>query len=115
MSTLCSRQIAATPKRYRPAVSRKSVRARRLGTEAVYRRHLAPPTPRAHRYGPARDTIRGVTGTLGLFSLVDLFQLLASARRSGRLTIDHPRGRARVYFEKGAADRSRPSPRSHGR
>ncbi|HZW28999.1 MAG TPA: DUF4388 domain-containing protein [Trueperaceae bacterium] len=44
-----------------------------------------------------------MTGTLGLFSLVDLFQLLASARRSGRLTIDHPRGRARVYFEKGAA------------
>ncbi len=44
-----------------------------------------------------------VTGTLGLFSLVDLFQLLASARRSGRLTVDHPRGRARVYFDKGAA------------
>ncbi len=44
-----------------------------------------------------------MTGTLGLFSLVDLFQLLASARRSGRLTIDHPRGRARVYFDKGAA------------
>jgi len=44
-----------------------------------------------------------VTGTLGLFSLVDLFQLLASARRSGRLSVDHPRGRARVYFEKGAA------------
>lgn len=44
-----------------------------------------------------------VTGTLGLFSLVDLFQLLASARRSGRLTVDHPRGRARVYFDKGVA------------
>lgn len=42
-----------------------------------------------------------MTGTLGLFSLVDLFQLLSSARRSGRLTIDHPRGRGRVYFEKG--------------
>ncbi|HZX00593.1 MAG TPA: DUF4388 domain-containing protein [Trueperaceae bacterium] len=44
-----------------------------------------------------------MTGTLGLFSLVDLFQLLASARRSGRLTVDHPRGRARVYFDKGVA------------
>jgi len=42
-----------------------------------------------------------VTGTLGLFSLVDLFQLLASARRSGRLSVDHPKGVARVYFEKG--------------
>jgi hypothetical protein len=53
-----------------------------------------------HRH---RDTIQGVTGTLGLFSLVDLFQLLASARRSGRLTVEHPRGRARVYFDKGTA------------
>jgi hypothetical protein len=42
-----------------------------------------------------------VTGTLGLFSLVDLFQLLAAARRSGRLSIDHPIGPARVYFDKG--------------
>jgi len=42
-----------------------------------------------------------VTGTLGLFSLVDLFQLLAAARRSGRLSIDHPRGPAKVYFDKG--------------
>ena len=42
-----------------------------------------------------------MTGTLGLFSLVDLFQLLASARRSGRLSVDHPKGVARVYFEKG--------------
>lgn len=42
-----------------------------------------------------------MTGTLGLFSLVDLFQLLASARRSGRLSVDHPKGTARVYFEKG--------------
>ena len=42
-----------------------------------------------------------VTGTLGLFSLVDLFQLLASSQRSGRLGVDHPVGLARVYFEKG--------------
>ncbi|MFO7544787.1 MAG: DUF4388 domain-containing protein [Trueperaceae bacterium] len=42
-----------------------------------------------------------MTGTLGLFSLVDLFQLLAAARRSGRLSIDHPIGPARVYFDKG--------------
>jgi len=42
-----------------------------------------------------------VTGTLGLFSLVDLFQLLSSAQRSGRLGIDHPAGLARVYFDKG--------------
>src|SRR5690606_38944681 len=42
-----------------------------------------------------------VTGTLGLFSLIDLFQLLASARRSGRLSVDHPKGMARVYFDKG--------------
>lgn len=42
-----------------------------------------------------------MTGTLGLFSLVDLFQLLASARRSGRLSVDHPKGTARVYFDKG--------------
>ncbi len=43
----------------------------------------------------------GVTGTLGLFSLVDLFQLLAGSARTGRLSIAHPRGRARVYFERG--------------
>lgn len=42
-----------------------------------------------------------MTGTLGLFSLVDLFQLLASAQRSGRLAIDHPAGVARVYLDKG--------------
>lgn len=42
-----------------------------------------------------------MTGTLGLFSLVDLFQLLAAARRSGRLSIDHPRGHAKVFFDKG--------------
>ncbi len=42
-----------------------------------------------------------VTGTLGLFSLVDLFQLLASSKRTGRLIVDHPRGSARVYFDKG--------------
>lgn len=43
----------------------------------------------------------GVTGTLGLFSLVDLFQLLASATRTGRLGVHHPTGLARVYFERG--------------
>ncbi len=42
-----------------------------------------------------------MTGTLGLFSLVDLFQLLASAKRSGRLTVEHPNGIARVYFDQG--------------
>ncbi|MGL4610640.1 MAG: DUF4388 domain-containing protein [Trueperaceae bacterium] len=42
-----------------------------------------------------------MTGTLGLFSLVDLFQLLASSSRTGRLAIEHPTGKARVYFEKG--------------
>lgn len=42
-----------------------------------------------------------MTGTLGLFSLVDLFQLLAGSARTGRLSIAHPRGRARVYFERG--------------
>lgn len=42
-----------------------------------------------------------VTGTLGLFSLVDLFQLLASASRTGRLSVTHPRAPARVYFERG--------------
>lgn len=42
-----------------------------------------------------------MTGTLGLFSLVDLFQLLASSTRTGRLLVDHPEGTARVYFDKG--------------
>jgi len=42
-----------------------------------------------------------VTGTLGLFSLVDLFQLLTSAKRTGRLSVDHPNGLARIYFDKG--------------
>lgn len=42
-----------------------------------------------------------MTGTLGLFSLVDLFQLLASSSRTGRLGVDHPTGTARVYFDKG--------------
>lgn len=44
-----------------------------------------------------------VTGTLGLFSLVDLFQLLASARRTGRLVVEHPVSSARIYFDKGQA------------
>lgn len=43
----------------------------------------------------------GVTGTLGLFSLVDLFQLLAASSRTGRLAVQHPTALARVYFERG--------------
>jgi hypothetical protein len=42
-----------------------------------------------------------VTGTLGLFSLVDLFQLVAAASRTGRLGVQHPLGPARVYFDRG--------------
>ncbi len=42
-----------------------------------------------------------VTGTLGLFSLVDLFQLLATSKRTGRLTVKHPEARARFYFDRG--------------
>jgi len=42
-----------------------------------------------------------VTGTLGLFSLVDLFQLLAASKRTGRLSVKHPSGRARFYFDRG--------------
>jgi hypothetical protein len=42
-----------------------------------------------------------VTGTLGLFSLTDLFQLLASSGRTGRLAVHHPAGLARIYFDKG--------------
>lgn len=45
--------------------------------------------------------MEGVTGTLGSFSLVDLFQLLAASSRTGRLAIAHPRAPARVYFERG--------------
>lgn len=44
-----------------------------------------------------------VTGTLGLFSLVDLFQLLSSARRTGRLVVEHPGAVARIYFDRGQA------------
>lgn len=39
-----------------------------------------------------------MTGTLGLFSLVDLFQLLSGSQRTGRLAVEHPAGLARVYF-----------------
>lgn len=42
-----------------------------------------------------------MTGTLGLFSLVDLFQLLASSKRTGRLLVEHPEGAARIFFDKG--------------
>lgn len=44
-----------------------------------------------------------MTGTLGLFSLVDLFQLLSGSSRTGRLLIEHPDGDARVYFDHGKA------------
>ncbi len=36
-----------------------------------------------------------------MFSLVDLFQLLAASARSGRLNIAHPEGNARIFFDKG--------------
>ena len=42
-----------------------------------------------------------MTGTLGLFSLTDLFQLLASSARTGRLAVHHPQGLARIYFDRG--------------
>jgi hypothetical protein len=42
-----------------------------------------------------------VTGTLGLFSLVDLFQLLSGAGRTGRLAVKHPSATARFYFDRG--------------
>lgn len=42
-----------------------------------------------------------VTGTLGLFSLVDLFQLLAASKRTGRLSVQHPLGPVRLYFDRG--------------
>lgn len=42
-----------------------------------------------------------MTGTLGLFSLVDLFQLLSASARTGRLAVHHPEGLARIYFDKG--------------
>ncbi len=42
-----------------------------------------------------------MTGTLGLFSLVDLFQLLMAAKRTGRLAVEHPKALARIYFDRG--------------
>lgn len=42
-----------------------------------------------------------MTGTLGLFSLVDLFQLIAASARTGRLGVFHPEGNARIYFQEG--------------
>ena len=36
-----------------------------------------------------------------MFSLVDLFQLLASSSRTGRLAVFHPEGEAQVYFDQG--------------
>jgi len=42
-----------------------------------------------------------MTGRLGLFSLVDLLQLLSGAHRSGRLLVRHPGGDARIYVDDG--------------
>lgn len=42
-----------------------------------------------------------MTGTLGLFSLVDLFQLIAASSRTGRLNIHREDGQAKIYFDKG--------------
>lgn len=42
-----------------------------------------------------------MTGTLGLFSLVDLFQLIASSSRTGRLNIHRDDGQAKIYFDRG--------------
>src|SRR5690554_7919635 len=42
-----------------------------------------------------------MTGQLGLLSLVDLFQLLVSGNRSGRLLVAHPSGAANVWFAQG--------------
>ena len=42
-----------------------------------------------------------MTGTLGLFSLLDLIQLLSSSLRTGCLNIEHPSNEARVYFSEG--------------
>lgn len=42
-----------------------------------------------------------MTGQLGLFSLVDLLQLLASQDRSGLLTVDHPKGSGRLWLKEG--------------
>ena len=36
-----------------------------------------------------------------MFSLVDLFQLLAASSRTGRLAVFHPEGEAQVYFDQG--------------
>ncbi len=42
-----------------------------------------------------------MTGQLGLFSLVDLLQLLASKDRSGLLAVEHPRGEGRLFLKDG--------------
>lgn len=42
-----------------------------------------------------------MTGQLGLFSLVDLLQLLASQTRTGELVISHPKGQAELYLHEG--------------
>lgn len=45
--------------------------------------------------------MKAMTGQLGLFSLVDLLQVLASQERSGLLSIDHPRGQGRLWLKNG--------------
>lgn len=45
--------------------------------------------------------MKQMTGQLGLFSLVDLLQVLASQERSGLLSIDHPRGQGRLWLKNG--------------
>ncbi len=42
-----------------------------------------------------------MTGQLGVFSLVDLLQLLASQHRSGLLTVAHPTAQARLWLSAG--------------
>jgi predicted transcriptional regulator len=46
-------------------------------------------------------TMTMMTGTLDLLSLVDLFQLLVPAGKSGKLKVHHPRGEARVFLDAG--------------
>src|SRR5690606_24882331 len=50
---------------------------------------------------PAGLSCRAMTGQLGLFSLVDLLQLLASKKRSGLLAVEHPRGQGRLFLKGG--------------
>lgn len=42
-----------------------------------------------------------MTGTLGLFSLLDLIQLLSSSSRTGCLNVKHPTNEVEFYFQNG--------------